>query len=302
MKNQKNEIIPCLWFKSEAEEAVKFYTCLFDEAAIANTSRYGKEGYEQHGMPEGTVLSMNFTLSGKNFLALNGGPHYSFTPAVSFFVVCESMVELENLWEGLANGGTVMMPLDNYEWSEKYGFLEDRFGVSWQLSFGKIADTGQKISSSYMFIVDQFGRGEEAVHFYTSIFNPSSIDGILRFPDQEGDLAGKVQHAQFKILGETFMIMENAFDHQFSITPAISQIIQCETQEEIDHYWEKLSEGGKEEQCGWLKDRYGISWQVVPTMLSKGLEDPAKAKKLMAAFMPMKKLDIETLEEAIQDI
>lgn len=296
-----HKITPCLWFDRNAEEAVRFYTNLFEESEMGKMSRYGKEGYEQHGMPEGTVLTATFSLAGKPFLALNGGPHYKFSPAVSFFVVCERMEELEQLWNGLKDRGMVMMELDKYEWSEKYGFLTDRYGVSWQLSYGKISDTGQKISTSYMFIGDKLGRAEEAVHFYASVFPDTKIDGVLKFPEEEGELAGKVQHAQFRMLGETFMVMENALQHEFSITPAISQMIECETQDEIDHYWEKLSDGGREEQCGWLQDKFGISWQVVPAMLGKNMEDPEKAKKLTAAFMPMKKMDIKILQEAIED-
>jgi len=300
MKTHK--ITPCLWFERNAEDAVKFYTSLFDDSKTGKISRYGKEGYEYHGMPEGTVLTATFTLAGKPFVALNGGPHYSFSPAVSFFVVCENLEELEALWNGLVERGTILMALDKYEWSEKYGFLTDRFGVSWQLSLGKISDTGQKISTSYLFIGDNLGGAEEAVHFYTSIFRSSKIDGILKFTEEEGYMAGKVKHAQFRLLEETFMIMEEGSAYDYIISPAISQMIACKTQEEVDHYWYKLSEGGREEQCGWLQDRYGVSWQVVPEMLSKGMEDPEKAKKLTAAFMPMKKLEIKKLEEAIEGI
>ena len=155
----KNLITPCLWFDNQAEEAVNFYVSIFNDSKIENVSRYGKEGFEKHGQKEGTVLSIGFQINGQKFTALNGGPLFKFTEAISFQVFCD-------------------------------------------------------------------------------------------------------------------------------------------TQEEIDDYWNKLTKGGEESNCGWLKDKYGISWQIIPSVLGELLRDPQKAGKVTNAFLQMRKFDIEKLLQA----
>ncbi len=156
-------ITPCMWFDSNAEEAANFYVGIFRNSRIVNVTRYGKAGYEVHKKPAGTVLTVAFELDGQAFTALNGGPEFKFNEAISFQVGCES-------------------------------------------------------------------------------------------------------------------------------------------QAEVDHYWEKLSEGGdvKAQQCGWLKDKYGVSWQIVPTILGELLKSPAKSERVMKALLRMKKLDIQTLKQAYE--
>lgn len=162
-KPVKQKITPFLWFDNQAEEAAKFYTAVFKNSRIGKIAYYGKEGYEIHGMPSGTIMTIEFELDGQNFVALNGGPHFKFNEAISF-------------------------------------------------------------------------------------------------------------------------------------------VVNCETQEEMDYYWEKLSEGGDEKahQCGWLKDRYGVSWQIVPTVLGRMLQDKdtEKSERVMKALLQMKKLDIGKLRQA----
>ena len=199
-------------------------------------------------------------------------------------------------------GGSVLMPYDQYPWSKKYGWLNDRFGLSWQISVGKLTDVKQKFVPSVMFVEQKFGKVEAALNFYLEIFQPASLQGIARYEEQDPDEKGRVKHAQFYLGDNTFMMMESSLPHQFDITPAVSFIITCETQKEIDYYWDKLTRGeGDEVQCGWLYDQFGLSWQVVPSVLTEGMKDPEKAPKLTAAFLPMKKLDIAVLEKAIKE-
>ena len=155
------KITPCLWFDNQAEEAVKFYVSIFKNAKIGNITRYGKEGYEIHRRPAGTVMTVTFQLDGQEFMALNGGPYFKFTEAISF-------------------------------------------------------------------------------------------------------------------------------------------IVNCKTQQEVDRFWEKLSEGGEKGQCGWLKDKYGVSWQIVPTVLPKMMldKDTRKSERVMQALLQMRKLEITRLKQA----
>lgn len=145
-------------------------------------------------------------------------------------------------------------------------------------------------------------EAEEAANFYTSIFKNSKILHVARYSDSGSQAAGmpkgSVMTVAFQIEGENFTAINGG--PVFKFTEAVSFVINCDTQNEIDHYWEKLSEGGdpKAQQCGWLKDKYGLSWQVVPSMLGELMSDPSKSERVMNALLKMKKLDIKTLQEA----
>ena len=304
MPSDSQRIIPHLWFDDQAEEAAAFYTDLFGEGRRHSITRYGSEGVEIHGRTPGSVMTVEFDLYGYRFIALNGGPHFQFTPAISFFVTREAGAEVDRLWEGLTGGGTVMMPLDRYPWSERYGWVQDRFGVTWQVSLGGIADAGQPIAPALLFVGDQYGRAEEAIELYTSTFPDSGVDGILRWEagEQEGEREGAVKHARFRLCGETFMAMENAHPHPFTFNEAISLLARCADQEEIDRYWDRLTVGGDPDaqQCGWLKDRFGVSWQVAPEGMDEMLHDPDSpgARRAMRAMFSMKRIDLGELERA----
>ena len=295
-----SKIVPCLWFDHQAEEAAQFYASLFQDSGIDEISRYGKEGFEIHGQPEGRVLTVAFHLAGYKLVALNGGPHFSFTPAISLFVVLESEAEVDALWQRLGEGGSVLMPLQGYEWSPKFGWLNDRYGLSWQIMLGKRADVGQTITPALFFVGPQSGKAEAAIEFYTSVFSGSTIDGILRWEGDGPDPAGTVKHAQFRLAGETFMVMDSAHDHQFGFTEAISFMVYCDTQDEIDYFWTAMSAVPQAEQCGWLKDRFGVSWQILPSILLELMSDPDRTKsgRVMTALLGMKKLDIARLKAA----
>jgi predicted 3-demethylubiquinone-9 3-methyltransferase (glyoxalase superfamily) len=293
-----------LWFDSQAEEAAKFYTSVFPNSKVGDIVRYGKEGFEIHKRPAGSVMVAEFELSGEKFMGLNGGPLFKFNPSLSYFVVCETMEETDRIWNTLLDGGKVMMPYQKYDWSEKYGWLSDRYGLSWQISYGKLSDVGQKITPSFLFVGDLCGRAEEAIQFYTSVFKDSSVEGIMKHPAGGKEREGTVAHAQFKLAGQTFMIMESSdLEHNFKFNEAISIIVNCQTQKEIDYYWEKFTaNGGKEIECGWVKDKFGVSWQVDSVELTQMLKDSDKEKvaRVTNAFLHMKKFDVAKLREAFE--
>lgn len=145
-------------------------------------------------------------------------------------------------------------------------------------------------------------EAEEAAEFYTSIFENSKIIHVARYSESGSKAAGQpkgsVMTVAFQIEGQNFTAINGGPVFKFS--EAVSFVINCETQKEIDHYWEKLSEGGdpNAQQCGWLKDKYGLSWQIVPSQLGELMSDPSKSERVMSAILKMKKLDIKTLQEA----
>lgn len=277
-----NPIYPCLWFDGKAKEAALLYCSLFGPSAITSES----------------PLVVTFELSGQKFMCLNGGPYFTINPSVSFYAVLETEAEVDHAWQTLLEGGSVLMPLDRYDWSAKYGWLQDRFGVNWQLSLGKTEEIGQKFTPTLMFTGDQNGRAETAIRFYTSVFEASSVAGILRYAPGDNDVAGNIKHAQFRLGEQLFMAMDSSLPHPFSFNEAVSFVVECETQSEIDYYWEKLSAHPDAEQCGWLKDPFGLSWQIVPAILSRLMNEPGKAERVTAALLKMKKLNIEALKNA----
>ncbi len=166
------KIIPFLWFNNQAEEAARFYTSLFDGSKIGTIRRYGDAGPG----PKGTVMTLSFELQGQSFMALNGGPVFSFTPAVSFHVSCRTEKEGDALWSRLSERGTVFMELQKYPFSAKFGWVGDRYGVSWQLSL----DGKTGITPYFLFVGKQCGRAEEAMKSWTAQFPRSRIDHVLR--------------------------------------------------------------------------------------------------------------------------
>jgi predicted 3-demethylubiquinone-9 3-methyltransferase (glyoxalase superfamily) len=299
------KITPHLWFDSQAGEAAKFYTSLFKNSRIGKTTRYGKAGFEIHGQPEGKLMTIEFELEGQKFIGLNAGPLFKFTPAVSFLVACETKGEVEALWEKLSLGGTALMELGEYPFSEKYGWTEDRYGLSWQvMSMGDHGVT-QKITPTLMFVGGVCGRAEDAINFYTSVFSNAKIGDILRYgKNEEPDQEGTIKHAAFRLEGQEFAAMDSALEHDFTFNEALSFLVHCEAQGEVDYFWGKLSEGGdpKAQQCGWLKDKFGVSWQVTPTVLEEMLldSDKEKVERVTMAFLKMKKLDIGELKKAFE--
>lgn len=297
------KITPHLWFDDQAEEAARFYTSIFENARLGTVTRYPDAGQEIHEKEAGTVMTLDFELEGQRFTGLNGGAHFAFTPAISFFVTCETEAEVDWLWQELSDGGTALMELGPYDWSDKYGWVADRYGLSWQISLGNPDDVGQKITPSLMYVTDR-GQAEDAMNLYTSLFDDSDISGILRYGADEAQPEGAVMHAQFSLHGEQFMAMDSSPEQaDFTFNEAISLLIQCESQEEVDHFWERLTaNGGEESMCGWLKDKFGVSWQVVPTILPEMLQDAdeSRSQRVMQAMLQMKKLDIDDLKAAYE--
>jgi predicted 3-demethylubiquinone-9 3-methyltransferase (glyoxalase superfamily) len=282
---KKQSITPFLWFDDNAEEAANFYTLLFDNSKITNLMH----------MPDGKVLTVGLQLAGQSFAAINGGPHFKINPSVSFYVACETEVEVTLLWDKLLEGGSAMMPLDKYPWSEKYGWLKDRFGMTWQITVDK--NIKQKITPSMLFTQNQHGKGKEALDFYTTLFENSSIEALVTYQEGQNNYAteGMVLFSNFQLNGQAFIIMDAGFPQPYTFNEAFSFVINCENQAEIDYYWDKLTvNGGTESQCGWLKDKFSVSWQVVPTNLGQLLSN----NNAMQAMLKMKKLDIKALEEA----
>jgi predicted 3-demethylubiquinone-9 3-methyltransferase (glyoxalase superfamily) len=286
------EIAPHLWFDTEAVEAAKFYTSLLDRSEIVSVRTL-------RDTPSGDCDVVSFTLAGQPFQAISAGPLFQFNPSISFVISCDTKDEVDALWTKLNEGREALMPLDSYPFSERFGWTNDRYGLSWQIMH--TPSVTQKITPAFLFVGDVNGKTEEAIELYTSVFADAKVDHIVRRgPGQEPDAEGSVLHAGFTLAGCEFAAMDSALDHKFGFNEAVSLVVLCDTQDEIDHYWKALSAVPSSEQCGWLKDRFGVSWQIVPRAMDKMMQDADEAglARITQAFLPMKKLDIAKLEQA----
>lgn len=277
-----NSIYPCIWHDGNAQEAAKFYCSVFKDARITVD----------------TPMVVNYELCGKKIMGLNAGPMFKINPSISFFVKCGSVSETDTAWNKLIDGGKELMAIDKYPWSERYGWLQDKFGLTWQLMVHDQPGTKQSITASMLFTGNQFGRAEEAIRFYSSVFENSSTGRLEHYPAEDARNAGKVMYSEFALNKYELVAMDGPGVHEYTFNEALSFVVNCDTQEEIDYYWNKLTEGGAESQCGWLKDKFGVSWQIVPTVLGKLMSDPERSGRVMQAFMQMKKFDIEKLMNA----
>ena len=287
------KITPFIWFNNQAEDAMNFYVSIFKDSKIISVSRIIDTGPNLNE----TVTTGTFQIEGQQFYVLNGGPYFSLNPAISFFVSCTTEEEIDNLWNKLGQDGKVLMPFNKYPFSAKYGWLQDKFGVSWQLN---LAPDKQKISPCLMFANRQNGNAEEAIHFYTSLFQNSEVLLMARYETGEPGITGTLKHASFSLAGQVFKAMDTSHSQPYNITPAISFFVNCTTQQEVDYFWDKLIAPGEKGQCGWLKDKYGVSWQIIPTILGELMNDPdpIKSKRVIKAMMQMQKIDIAALQQA----
>ncbi len=278
-----NSFYPCLWFNGQAKDAAEFYCRIFPDSKITADS--------------GMVV--NWQLSGQKFMGLNGGPQFVPNPSVSFFVNCATQQEADQIWAQLSESAFVMMAMDKYPWSEYYGFLKDKYGISWQIYVGPPNELNQKITACFLFTDSHYGEAFEAIQFYTDLFpNARKLDISFYSKEEAAGREGVVKHGEFVLNNILYKAMDGQGNHQFVFNEAISFVVGCDTQNEIDFLWEKLTEAGEEGQCGWLKDKFGVSWQIVPNSLGKLMSDPQKGPRVMEAFLKMKKFEISVLENA----
>jgi predicted 3-demethylubiquinone-9 3-methyltransferase (glyoxalase superfamily) len=297
MPNDK--LIPCLWFDREAESAAAFYTRVFPGGRIVGVSHYPDALDNPGHMPRGSVLTVEFEVAGQRFTALNGGPMFLINPSISFFVFVDTHAEARRLYDALAEGGAPLMALGAYPWSDCYGWVKDRFGVSWQVMALRHPQGDDVIVPCLMFAGAQHGRAEEALRFYAGAFPGGGVESVKYYEPGEGP-EGTVKHGRALVKGHALIAMDSHVSHDVAFSEALSLQVMCRDQAEVDRCWAVLSEGGEQGPCGWLKDRFGVSWQVVPERIYEMMLSPdaAARDRAFAAMLKMGKLDIAALDEA----
>lgn len=303
-KKEMNKITTHLWFDKEAKEASEFYVSVFGGDSKVKNINTLKD------TPSGDADIVSFDLLGTPFMAISAGPYFKFTQAISFLVNFDPSKDknaeqnIDTVWNKLSEGGKVLMEIQEYPWSKRYGWVQDKYGLGWQLMLtNPDGDQRPEIIPSLLFVGDVYGKAKEAVEFYLSVFKDSKLGNMLHYgANQEPNKEGTVMFSDFQLLGQWFTAMDGGGEHNFKFNEAISFIVNCKDQAEIDYYWEKLSAVPESEQCGWLKDKFGVSWQIVPEEMNKmmGSKDKEAIKRVTEAFLKMKKFNIAELKKAYE--
>ena len=196
------------------------------------------------------------------------------------------------------------MPLQEYPFSKWFGWIEDKYGFSWQLMLTN--PEGEKrpfVTPALMFTGANAGHAEEAITFYCSVFEDGKTGALMRYPaGMEPEKEGTLAYADFFVHNTWLAAMDSSREHGFTFNEALSLLVSCDSQEEIDYYWSKLSAVPEAEQCGWLKDKFGVSWQISSTEMMKMMSEgtPEQSARVIQAFLPMKKFDVAALRAAYE--
>ncbi len=289
-----NKIIPHLWFDREAVEAAEFYKSVFENTKIISKSVIPDT-------PSGDCDLVEFEINGFRFMGISAGPMFKKNPSISFFVNFEASPDAEQklntAWDKLVETGKELMPLQEYPWSKRYGWVQDKYGVSWQLILtNPEGEERPTVIPSVLFTREMDGKAEEAVNFWLSVFKDSKLGSLMYFGADGPAKEGNVMFSDFK-LGDTWLVaMDGGEGHEFQFNEGISLIVNCKDQAEIDYFTEKLSAFPEAEQCGWIKDKYGVSWQILPENMDELIAK--NPKETIPAMLNMKKISIAELKTA----
>jgi len=276
----RNTVYPCIWTNHQNAEMSAVYGGAFDCLSVLSSTPFVTE----------------LALGDYRMLLLDGGDKFSPNPSISIFIKMTDKAALQKAWDKLTEGAKVMMPLQAWPWSPMYGWVKDRFNVSWQLFWEEKAEEDFVLSPCLMYVGDNAGKTKDAMDFYCSMFKPSVINGVTYYGEGGGDVASYINHAEFTLGNNLLMAMDSSHMHGFDFSEGISLVVPCKNQEEIDHYWASLTNGGAESICGWLKDRYGVSWQIVSANIGILMSDQEKAPKIFERILKMKKIIVADLE------
>ncbi len=291
-------IVPHIWFDDDATSAAEFYLGAFPDSRLVEVGTYPAQAFP--GPPrgaDGQTSSVTLEIGGYRLTLINGGDAYSPTPAINFFVNFDPSVrpdatgDLHRVWSKLTDGGQVSMELGAYPFSSCYGWVQDRYGVNWELMLTNPAgDPRPFIIPNLMFCGAAQNRAREAVDHYLSVFSGAELASRV-FYDQPDDLVtmDSVIFSDFQLAGEWLSATDSAVAQPFTFTPGLSLRVSARDQWEIDWLWSGLSAVPEAERRGWCVDRYGVSWQILPANLGELLARPGALEK----FLRMTKVEID---------
>jgi len=278
-------ITPAVWCNGTADEAAQFYASVFRDASVV----------EQVPGVASTVSIHGFRLS-----LINGDDQYAPNPSISCFLNFDPLLfggeeqaraYLDELYEQLNTGG-VLTELGEYPFSQRYAWVRDRFGMTWQLMLTDPAGEPRPfVIPSFMFGGTNHANAEEATSAWIALFDDARRGALHRYEEGAPLEQGTIMFTDFTLRGTWMAAMDSGDFHDFTFTPGVSMIISCEDQKEIDHYWAGLSAVPEAERCGWCVDRWGVSWQVVPHNIAELMADPTTRDQILQ----MGKIDLSRL-------
>lgn len=289
-------IVPNVWCQGNAADVGEFYS-----AVLPKTSSEVTMSYPVEDLPDfqrefaGQPLVVDVTVGGYQIRLINAGNEFRPNPALSFILNMdpsaldggedEARTRIHSIWKAFADGGEVRMALGEYPHSKLYGWVEDRFGVNWQLMLADPAADPRPMLMPQFLFTGPSAQAQQAIDLYAGLF-PDSATGMT-VPQPEGGIL----FAEFELAGQWFSAMDGGTDHDFTFTPGLSLEFSCADQGEIDKMWEALSNVPEAEQCGWLVDRFGVSWQIVPQHMGELMKNPGAYQRMLN----MKKIIIAEL-------
>lgn len=289
-------LVPSLWFDHTALEAAQFYASVFADARILDASYYPEEGLPDFQQEfAGRPLAVEFEVAGCRIVGINAGPQFRPNPSISLMVRFDpardpaAREHLDAAWAGLSEDGTELMPLAEYQFSSRYGWVQDRYGVSWQLSLAdRQGEAGPGLTACLLFGGPVQNRAGEALEFYADVFG-GRVAMTARYPQATGPATpDSLMFSELEVGDDRIALMDSGVPQDASFTPGVSLIVECAGQAEIDRYWGRLSAVPEAEQCGWCVDRFGVSWQVLPANLNELTSLPGGYQKMLG----MKKIEV----------
>ncbi|MEG3226198.1 VOC family protein [Streptococcus suis] len=253
-------IIPHLWYDTEAKEAVAFYVELFGGKidwtyTITDTS-------------SGDSDLIQFQLGDMTLAAISAGPYFKLNESMSLMVNGASKDEVTRLYQALSEGGRILMPLGEYPFSPYYVWLEDRFGLSWQLSYAPGLDKPYQFDICLLFSQEQVGLAQPMLDYYKDKLPQASVGQLSYYGEGEAAVAAaKLNYAELFIGDQKIIVMDHGYGGEASFNEAFSLMVYVDSQDELNFYYDLLSAVPEAEICGWVKDQFGISWQIVPRIL-----------------------------------
>lgn len=301
------KIVPNIWSVGNATEMGEFYARTFPNTTAVTATHYPTEGLlEFQQLLAGEPLTVLVTIGDYEIVLINAGDDFAPNASISFMVNFDPLffqgdealarAALDRVWGELSDGGDVMMPLGEYPFSAHYGFIADRYGVTWQLMLTDPAGEPRPfIIPTFLFNGAMQNRAGDAIGRWLGAFDDARLGTRVDYPEATGPAsAGAVMFADFQLCGQWFAAMDSGVEMDQPFTCGVSHAVMCADQAEIDRYWEALSRVPEAEQCGWCADEFGVSWQVVPHNIDELTNQPGG----FAAMMPMKKLEIDRFSQS----
>ncbi|NQN66948.1 VOC family protein [Streptococcus suis] len=287
-------IIPHLWYNTEAKEAVAFYVDLFGGNVDWT--------YTITDTPSGDSDLIQFQLGDMTLAAISAGPYFKLNESMSLMVNVASKDEVTRLYQALSEGGRVLMPLGEYPFSPYYVWLEDRFGLSWQLSYAPDLDKPYQFDICLLFSQDQVGLAQPMLDYYKDKLPQASVGQLSYYGEGEAAVeAAKLNYAELLVAGQKMIVMDHGYGGEASFNEAFSLMLYVDSQDELNFYYDLLSAVPEAEMCGWVKDQFGISWQIVPRILMEAYDtaSPETVKAVNDAVLQMRRLDFDQIKEIL---